>query len=77
MVPSPSMNRRVYPGNAGCQSAGKRHAHQQQGFQSRCKARGGRSGVFNFPDDGTHTWSYWGAQLQAMKPDLQRVLGAG
>jgi hypothetical protein len=46
-------------------------------FQSRYKARGGRNGVFNFPDDGTHTWSYWGAQLQAMKPDLQRVLGAG
>jgi diacylglycerol O-acyltransferase / trehalose O-mycolyltransferase len=32
--------------------------------------------LFNFPDTGTHSWSYWGAQLQAMKPDLQRALGA-
>jgi diacylglycerol O-acyltransferase/trehalose O-mycolyltransferase len=31
--------------------------------------------VFNFPSDGTHQWNYWGAQLQAMKPDMQRVLG--
>jgi diacylglycerol O-acyltransferase/trehalose O-mycolyltransferase len=46
-------------------------------FQSRYKAAGGRNGVFNFPDNGTHTWSYWGAQLQAMLPDLQQVLGAG
>jgi S-formylglutathione hydrolase FrmB len=29
------------------------------------------------PDDGTHTWSYWGAQPHAMKPDLYRVPGAG
>jgi diacylglycerol O-acyltransferase / trehalose O-mycolyltransferase len=40
-------------------------------------AAGGNDGVFNFPDNGTHDWAYWGAQLQAMKPDLQRVLGAG
>jgi S-formylglutathione hydrolase FrmB len=46
-------------------------------FQSRYKAKGGRNGVFNFPDDCTHTWSYWGAELEAMNPDLQRVLGAG
>jgi diacylglycerol O-acyltransferase/trehalose O-mycolyltransferase len=26
--------------------------------------------VFNFPDTGTHTWAYWGQQLQQMKPDL-------
>ena len=30
---------------------------------------------FNFPD-GIHSWGYWGQQLQQMKPDLQRVLGA-
>ena len=46
-------------------------------FQSRYNLKGGHNGVFNFPDEGTHTWSYWGAQLQAMKPDLQQVLGAG
>ncbi|MCV7196403.1 esterase family protein [Mycobacterium angelicum] len=45
-------------------------------FQSRYQAKGGRNGVFNFPDNGTHTWSYWGQQLQAMLPDLQRTLGA-
>jgi S-formylglutathione hydrolase FrmB len=26
-------------------------------------------------DNGTHSWEYWGAQPQAMKPDLQKVLG--
>ncbi|MDT5192420.1 MAG: diacylglycerol O-acyltransferase / trehalose O-mycolyltransferase, partial [Mycobacterium sp.] len=45
-------------------------------FQKKYVAAGGRNAVFNFPNDGTHSWGYWGAQLQAMKPDLQRVLGA-
>lgn len=45
-------------------------------FQERYAAAGGHNGVFNFPPNGTHSWNYWGAQLQAMKPDLQRVLGA-
>jgi diacylglycerol O-acyltransferase/trehalose O-mycolyltransferase len=31
--------------------------------------------VFNFPVDGTHSWGYWGSQLQAMKPDLVRIIG--
>ncbi len=44
-------------------------------FQQRYLAAGGRNGVFNFPKDGTHSWAYWGSQLQAMKPDLLRVLG--
>jgi diacylglycerol O-acyltransferase / trehalose O-mycolyltransferase len=39
-------------------------------------ADGGHNAVFNFPDNGTHSWNYWGAQLQAMKPDLQQTLGA-
>jgi diacylglycerol O-acyltransferase/trehalose O-mycolyltransferase len=47
-----------------------------QNFRSRYLATGGGNGVFNFPPNGTHSWGYWGAQLQAMKPDLQRVLGA-
>jgi diacylglycerol O-acyltransferase/trehalose O-mycolyltransferase len=46
-------------------------------FQQRYLAAGGGNGVFNFPANGTHSWGYWGGQLQAMKPDLQRVLGAG
>jgi diacylglycerol O-acyltransferase / trehalose O-mycolyltransferase len=45
-------------------------------FQQRYLGAGGRNGVFNFPANGTHSWGYWGGQLQAMKPDLQRVLGA-
>ncbi|NTY61925.1 esterase family protein [Mycolicibacterium sphagni] len=45
-------------------------------FQARYEAAGGRNGVFNFPPNGTHSWGYWGGQLQAMKPDIQRVLGA-
>ncbi|AKS36092.1 hypothetical protein AFA91_05150 [Mycolicibacterium goodii] len=46
-------------------------------FQKRYLAAGGRNAVFNFPPNGTHAWGYWGAQLQAMKPDLLRVLGVG
>jgi diacylglycerol O-acyltransferase/trehalose O-mycolyltransferase len=45
-------------------------------FQQKYLAAGGRNGVFNFPPNGIHSWGYWGSQLQAMKPDLQRVLGA-
>jgi diacylglycerol O-acyltransferase/trehalose O-mycolyltransferase len=43
-------------------------------FQRRYLAAGGRNAVFNFPAAGTHSWGYWGAQLQAMKADIQRVL---
>lgn len=45
-------------------------------FQDSYVAAGGVNGVFNFPPNGTHSWGYWGDQLQQMKPDLQRVLGA-
>ena len=45
-------------------------------FQARYERAGGGNGVFNFPPNGTHSWGYWGGQLQAMKPDIQRVLGA-
>lgn len=38
---------------------------------------GGHNAVFNFPPNGTHSWEYWGAQLNAMKGDLQSSLGAG
>jgi diacylglycerol O-acyltransferase/trehalose O-mycolyltransferase len=44
-------------------------------FKDAYLGAGGTNGVFNFPD-GTHNWAYWGQQLQEMKPDLQRVLGA-
>jgi diacylglycerol O-acyltransferase/trehalose O-mycolyltransferase len=36
----------------------------------------GRNGTFNFPPTGTHGWGYWGSQLNAMKGDIQRTLGA-
>src|SRR5215212_3661348 len=45
-------------------------------FQEQYIAAGGKNGVFNFPTNGTHQWNYWGSQLQQMKPDIQRVLGA-
>jgi len=45
-------------------------------FQEQYLAAGGKNGVFNFPQAGTHSWEYWGQQLQQMKPDIQRVLGA-
>ncbi|MGI9123233.1 MAG: esterase family protein [Mycobacterium sp.] len=44
-------------------------------FRQKYLAAGGRNAVFNFPPSGTHSWAYWGSQLQAMKPDLLRVLG--
>ncbi|WP_280832672.1 esterase family protein [Mycolicibacterium frederiksbergense] len=46
-------------------------------FQQRYLASGGHNAVFNFPPNGTHSWGYWGSQLQQMKPDLLRVLGVG
>nr|WP_272937747.1 alpha/beta hydrolase-fold protein [Mycolicibacillus trivialis] len=46
-------------------------------FQKVYQAAGGRNAVFNFPANGTHSWGYWGQQLQEMKPDLIRVLGVG
>jgi diacylglycerol O-acyltransferase/trehalose O-mycolyltransferase len=46
-------------------------------FQDKYTAAGGHNAVFNFPPNGTHNWAYWGAQLQQMKPDLQRTLGTG
>jgi diacylglycerol O-acyltransferase / trehalose O-mycolyltransferase len=45
-------------------------------FRDDYVAAGGKNGVFNFPPSGVHDWAYWGQQLQQMKPDLQRVLGA-
>ncbi|MFL0178566.1 MULTISPECIES: diacylglycerol acyltransferase/mycolyltransferase Ag85C [unclassified Mycobacterium] len=48
-----------------------------QQFQQNYAAAGGNNGVFNFPANGTHDWPYWNEQLVAMKPDIQRVLGAG
>jgi diacylglycerol O-acyltransferase / trehalose O-mycolyltransferase len=43
-------------------------------FRQKYLAAGGRNAVFNFPTNGTHSWGYWGSQLQAMKPDLVRIL---
>ncbi len=45
-------------------------------FRDTYLKQGGSNGVFNFPANGTHSWGYWGQQLQQMKPDIQRVLGA-
>jgi len=45
-------------------------------FQQRYQAAGGSNGTFNFPPNGTHGWGYWGSQLNAMKSDIQRTLGA-
>jgi diacylglycerol O-acyltransferase/trehalose O-mycolyltransferase len=38
-------------------------------------AAGGNNATFNFPA-GIHSWGYSGQQLQQMKPDMQRTLGA-
>jgi diacylglycerol O-acyltransferase/trehalose O-mycolyltransferase len=44
-------------------------------FEQKYIAAGGRNAIFKLPENGTHSWGYWGAQLQEMKPDLLRVLG--
>jgi diacylglycerol O-acyltransferase / trehalose O-mycolyltransferase len=44
-------------------------------FRDNYIAAGGNNAVFNFPNTGTHSWGYWGQQLQQMKPDIQRTLG--
>jgi diacylglycerol O-acyltransferase/trehalose O-mycolyltransferase len=45
-------------------------------FRDAYTAAGGNYATFNFPDNGIHNWPEWGAQLQQMKPDIQRTLGA-
>jgi diacylglycerol O-acyltransferase/trehalose O-mycolyltransferase len=81
----------VYCGNgnpsdldAGTSSGNLFNAKFLEGFTKRTNltfrdnyiAAGGKNGVFNFPENGTHQWAYWGSQLQAMKPDIQQHLGA-
>jgi diacylglycerol O-acyltransferase / trehalose O-mycolyltransferase len=43
-------------------------------FQQKYQDAGGRNATFHFTN-GTHNWAYWGAQLQAMKPDMIKTLG--
>jgi diacylglycerol O-acyltransferase / trehalose O-mycolyltransferase len=44
-------------------------------FRDNYIAAGGKNAVVNFPANGTHSWGYWGQQLQQMKPDLISYLG--
>lgn len=46
-------------------------------FQNAYTAAGGHNATFNIDSNGVHSWGYWGSQLAAMKPDMQRTLGAG
>lgn len=46
-------------------------------FQDAYAKAGGRNATFQFPSAGSHAWPYWGAQLQAMKPDLIGTLNSG
>ena len=43
-------------------------------FQEKYVKAGGTNATFVFPSEGNHSWSFWGAQLQAMKPDLIATL---
>ena len=45
-------------------------------FQDAYNQAGGHNAIFNFDANGTHDWPYWGAQVNAMKGDLQATLGA-
>jgi diacylglycerol O-acyltransferase/trehalose O-mycolyltransferase len=44
-------------------------------FQNAYTAAGGKNATFNFPPNGTHSWPYWSAQLDLMKPDIVRTIG--
>ena len=43
-------------------------------FQAAYLKAGGSNATFQFPAAGDHAWPYWGAQLQALKPDLIATL---
>lgn len=43
-------------------------------FKEKYEKAGGSSATFVFPAEGNHSWTYWGQQLQAMKPDLIATL---
>jgi diacylglycerol O-acyltransferase/trehalose O-mycolyltransferase len=43
-------------------------------FQNAYTGAGGKNATFNFPPNGTHSWPYWSAQLDQMKPDLVRTI---
>ncbi len=43
-------------------------------FQTAYVEAGGNNATFEFPPAGNHAWPYWGAQLQALKPDLIATL---
>jgi diacylglycerol O-acyltransferase / trehalose O-mycolyltransferase len=63
------------PNTAGLGSLEGLAINSNVAFKNAYLGAGGSNGAFNFPN-GTHTWGYWGQQLQEMKADLQRVLGA-
>jgi diacylglycerol O-acyltransferase / trehalose O-mycolyltransferase len=46
-------------------------------FKNAYTGAGGHNATFNIDSSGVHSWDYWNAQLVAMKPDMQRTLGAG
>jgi diacylglycerol O-acyltransferase / trehalose O-mycolyltransferase / mycolyltransferase Ag85 len=43
-------------------------------FQEKYAAAGGNDATFQFPLAGSHSWAFWGTQLQALKPDLIATL---
>jgi diacylglycerol O-acyltransferase/trehalose O-mycolyltransferase len=43
-------------------------------FQEGYIQAGGHNATFDFPAAGSHSWGYWGGQLQAMKPALIAAL---
>ncbi|WJR34203.1 alpha/beta hydrolase family protein [Mycobacteroides immunogenum] len=45
-------------------------------FVDAFAAAGGTNAHIDFPTSGIHNWTYWGQQLQAMKPDLISYLEA-
>jgi diacylglycerol O-acyltransferase/trehalose O-mycolyltransferase len=46
----------------------------QKAYVAAGGGRGSSHATFQFPPAGNHAWPYWGAQLQALKPDLIATL---
>ncbi|WP_286145563.1 alpha/beta hydrolase family protein [Mycobacterium sp. IS-1590] len=52
-------------------------AKSNKDFQTAYLTAGGNNATFEFPAQGYHAWQDWGAQLQALKPDLVTTLLGG
>lgn len=65
------------PQGAGADSLESMAVKSNKDFQTAYLTAGGNNATFEFPSRGNHAWQDWGAQLQALKPDLVATLRGG